>query len=128
MWIPHFERMQEINSISYKRAVVPDDAVSLDISTTDARDESSKVACAAVYARFNRKDGSHSCQLVFSRSKLIPNGMTLPRSELLAATLNAHMGEVVKRSFYQNHKKHFKLTDSQITLYYQVSLHFVYQF
>ena len=114
----YVKMMQEINSISYKRAVVPDDAVSLDISTIDAGDASSKVACAAVYARFKRKDGSHSCQLVFSRSKLIPNGMTLPRAELLAATLNAHKGEVVKRSFYQNHKKHFKLTDSQITLYW----------
>ncbi|XP_057310088.1 uncharacterized protein LOC130648085 [Hydractinia symbiolongicarpus] len=110
--------MGEINSIKYKRAVVPEDAINLNTSTIDTGDASKSVACAAIYARFKRKDGTYSFQLVFSRSKLVPEEMNLPRAELLAATLNVHTGEVVKRSFQQLHKKHYKFTDSQITLYW----------
>lgn len=44
--------------------------------------------------------------------------MTQPRAELLAANLNAHTGEVVKRSFGEYHKSAVRLTDSQITLHW----------
>lgn len=70
--------IQEINNIRFKRAVVPDDAINLDIETIDTGDASKSLACAAIYARFLRKNGSYSCQLVFARSKLIPEGMTQP--------------------------------------------------
>ena len=66
---------------------------------------SSKVAFVALYARFLWKNGTYSCQLVFSRPKLVPNGLSQPRAELFAATMNAHIGEVVKRAFQSNHKK-----------------------
>ena len=52
------------------------------------------------------------------RSRLIPNGTTQPRAELIAATLNAHTGEVVRRSFQNHHKSSLKLTDSQIALFW----------
>ena len=35
MWISNFEMMEEIKTISYKRAVVPSDAKNLDIETLD---------------------------------------------------------------------------------------------
>ena len=52
--------------------VVPVDAVSLDVDTIEFGDASESLFCAAIYARFLRKDGSYSCQLIFSRSKLVP--------------------------------------------------------
>ena len=58
------------------------------------------------------------CQLIFSRSKILPENITQPRAELFAANLNAHTGEVVKRSFGDYHKTAVKLTDSQITLHW----------
>ena len=118
VWNNHFEMMQEIGKLKFKRAIVPEDAVNLDINTIDAADASKKVACVAIYARFLRKNGTYSCQLVFSRSKLIPNGMSKPRAELFAATMNTHTGEVVRRAFQGNHKKKIKLTDSQVTLHW----------
>ncbi|XP_066930848.1 uncharacterized protein [Clytia hemisphaerica] len=51
-------------------------------------------------------------------SKLVPDGTTQPRGELLAATLNAHTGEVVRRAFGTHLKSSLKLTDSQITLFW----------
>ena len=118
VWESYFEMIQNIKGIKFNRAVVPDDAISLDINTIDTGDGSHHLACAAIYARFKRKSGNYSCQLIFSRSKLIPQGMSQPRAELFAATLNAHTGEIVKRSLQTYHKSSVKLTDSQIVLHW----------
>ena len=66
-WKSHFEMMQEINNLKYKRAVIPDDATSLDIKTIDFGDASKAIACVAIYARFRRKCGGYFCQLVLAR-------------------------------------------------------------
>ena len=88
----------------------------MDISTIDFGDASNKLACAAIYARFLKKDGTFSCQLVFSRSKIIPDGLSQPRAELFAATINVHTGEIVRRSLQC--KERVKLTDSQVVLHW----------
>ena len=118
IWESHFAMMEEISSIKYKRAIVPEDAINLEINTIDTGDASKDVACVAIYARFQRKCGKFSCQLVFARSRLIPDGTTQPRGELSAATLNVHTGEVVRRAFGKLHKSSLKLTDSQIVLFW----------
>ena len=110
--------MQEIGKVKFKRAVVPEDAVNLNINTTDAADASQKLACTAIYARFLKKDGTYTCQLVFSCSKIIPDGLTQPRAELFAATMNTNTGEIVRRAFQSNHKERVKLCDNQVTLFW----------
>ena len=110
--------MQEIGKIKFQRAVVPEDAINLHIQKIDAADTSQKLACVAIYTRFLKKDGTHSCQLIFSRSKLIPDGLSQPRAELFAATMNAHTGEIVRRSLQENCKGKMKLTDSQVVLHW----------
>ena len=62
--------------------------------------------------------GTYSCQLVFSRLKFVPDGLSQPRAELLAAALKTHNGETVKRTFKGNHKGSVKLIDSQVTLHW----------
>ena len=116
LWIDNFQTIQDLADASSNRTIVPTDAINLDIDTIDTGDASSSLACAVIYARFRKRDGTFSCQLVFARSKLIPEGMTLPRAELLAASLNATTGHVVKLSFGTLHKECIKLTDSQVTL------------
>ena len=118
VWTSHFEMMQEMGNFRFQRAVVPKNAVSLEINTIDTADASMHMACAAIYARFKLDDGHFSCQLVFARSKLIPEGTSQPRCELLAAHLNAHTGEVVRRSFGAFHLAQYKLSDSQIVLHW----------
>ena len=98
--------------------IVPEDAMNLDINTTDAADASNKMVCMAIYARSLRSNGTYSCQLVFSRSKVVPDGLSQPRAELLAATLNTHTDETVKRAFQDNHKGSVTLSDSQVTLHW----------
>ena len=117
MWVLHFEMMQEIGNLRFQRVVVPEDAVNLDINTIDAEDASNKMACVAINARFLRRNGTY-CQLVFSRSEVVPDGLSQPRAELLAATLNAHICETVKIAFQDNHKGSVKLSDNQATLHW----------
>ena len=44
--------------------------------------------------------------------------MSQPRAELYAALLNAHTGEIVRKSFKKWHQSSIKLSDSQIVLYW----------
>ena len=117
-WESNFSAIQQLRDVYFKRAVVPENAADLDIETIDVADASQVLICAAVYARFKLKGGGYSCQLVFARSKLVPEDMDLPRAELLACELNATLGHVVKLSFGDYHKKHVKVTDSQVALHW----------
>ena len=110
--------IRDLGNIRYQRAVIPENALSLDIETIDAGDASQKLACVAIYARYRLRSGDYSCQLLFSRSELVPDGMSQPRVELLAATLNATAGHVVKISLSPMLKEQIKLTDSQATLHW----------
>ena len=74
IWNSYLEMMQGVGKVKFKRAVVPEDAVNLNINTIYAADASKK----AIYARFLKKDGTYSCQLVFSHSQIIPDGLTQP--------------------------------------------------
>ena len=118
LWVTHFDMIQEIKHLYFKRTIIPDDAESLAISTIDTADASPYLACVAIYARIKRKNGDYSCQLVLGRSRLVHDRMTQPRAELFAAVLNAHSGEIVRRSFHKWHTSALKLSDSQIALYW----------
>ena len=100
------------------RAVVPEDAVNLEMETCKISDSSLNLACSAVYARFKRKNGLYSCQLVFARSKVVPKGRSIPRAELYAAVLNASTGHVVKSALGDYITNRPSLTDSQIVIYW----------
>ena len=118
VWLNHFEMMSEINTLKYERAIVPIDAVDTKIETFGFGDASKVMICVAIYVRFLKRNGEYSCQLVFGRSKLVPENMTLPRAELFAALTNCHTGEVVNRALYQFHKSDTKFSDSQIVLHW----------
>ena len=118
VWESNFELMQEIRNVRFQRATVPQDAVSTDVETICVADASSVMICAGVYVRFRRKCGKYSCQLLFGRSKVVPKNMSLPRAELLAASINAATAHVVTTSLGERHKKSWMLTDSQVALHW----------
>ena len=118
IWISHFEMMEEIGQIRFKRAIIPEDAVSLDIQTLNFGDASKTIICVCIYVRFLRKNGQYSCQLSFSRTKLVPKETTLPRAELLASMMTSHTGEIVQRSLKRYFNSATMFTDSQISLHW----------
>ena len=90
IWESHFQMMNEIKTLKYQRAVIPEDAIDKQVETLDFCDASREIACITIYARFKYKDGSYSCQLVFGRFRLIPTKITEPRAELYATLINTH--------------------------------------
>ena len=118
VWMSNFEVIKKLGQVKFKRAVVPVDAANLDIQTIEMADASQNLACASVYVRFKRKSGEFSCQLIFSRWKIIPKGLTIPRAELFAALLNAMTGHVVYTALSEYIKTRVHLTDSQIALFW----------
>ena len=118
IWSSNYTMIKEINQLRYKRAIVPLDAKNLDIVTIDTGDSSLSLICSAIYARFEKKDGSFSCQLLLGRSKVLPEGITTPRGELMAAAMNAATGHSVKKALGKYHKKCIKLSDSTVALHW----------
>ena len=118
IWSSNYEMIKEIKQLRYKRAIIPLDAKNLDIVTIDTGDSSSSLICSAIYARFEKKDGSFSCKLVLGRSKVLPEGITTPRGELMAAAMNAATGHFIKKAFGKYHKKCIKLSDSTVALHW----------
>ena len=114
--VSNFKMIKDLSNVKFRRVIVLEDAISLEIETRDTGDATQTLVCSAIYARFTRENGKSSCQLVFSRSKLVPEGTTLSRSELLAAFLNAITGHVVKLSFGSYYKSGIQLTDNQVVL------------
>ena len=104
-WISHFELMSEIKNIRFNRAVVPEDAINCDVNTLSFGDASKKLVCVAIYVRYKLKSGAYSCQLIFGRSRLVPDNMSQSRAELYAALINVHVSDS-------------KFTDSQISLHW----------
>ena len=51
-WESNFEMMKEIGNLRFKRAVIPEDAVNLEVNTLDFGDASHSMVCVAIYARF----------------------------------------------------------------------------
>ena len=117
IWMKNFDLVDEIRHLKFRRAVVPSDAVSLDMETIETADAGERLICAAVYARFKRKDGSWSCQLIFARTKIV-HDLSIPRAELEAALLNSSTGHVVKSSLGDMVKRSWKLSDSQVALHW----------
>ena len=122
-WLKNFDTVSQLKEIKFRRCVVPDDALNLDIETIEISDASPQMACSAIYVRFQRRNGEYSCQLVFARTKIVPDDMTLPRAELFAATLNATTGHVVNLSLRDLVKSRISLVDSQIALFWIISTH-----
>ena len=117
-WLENFELIQRLGQVRFRRAVIPEDALNLEMETIEMADANQNLACSAIYGRFKLKSGSYSCQLLFSRSKIVPAGMSMPRAELFAALLNATTGHVVYMALKKYIRSRINLTDSQVTLFW----------
>ena len=120
-WVKDFQMMESIGDLVYKRAVVPPNAVSTSIELIGTGDASERMVCAGCYIRFQLSDSSHSCQLILGKTKIVPEGMTLPRAEMMAAILNVHVMEIVKRALQRNCSDYILVSDSEIALFWLTS-------
>ena len=61
IWEENFELIKEICTLKFRRAVVPEDAVSLDMNTLDFGEVSHSMACITIFVRFLRRNEEFSC-------------------------------------------------------------------
>ena len=52
IWDSHFQMMNEIKTLKYHCAVIPDDEVDTNVETLDFGDTSKDIACITIYTRF----------------------------------------------------------------------------
>ena len=64
IWKDNLELINEIGQVKFNRAVIPPDAVDLNVDTIDTADASTKLICVAIYIRYRLKSGGFSCQLI----------------------------------------------------------------
>ena len=117
IWIENFGVIDELRNLKFRRAVVPPDALNLDMETIETADAGEELICAAIYARFQRRSGAYSYQLILARTKVI-HDLSIPRGELEAALLNASTGHIVRLSLKERLKRCWKLSDSQVVLHW----------
>ena len=121
-WLKNFDLMTELSSCTWPRALIPIDCESNEVEFIGCGDASQNVVCAVCYIRVLRADGTYSCQIILSKTKMVPKGMTLPRAELLAAILNVHIVEIVKRALARFAvKRCVYVLDSEIALHWLAS-------
>ena len=118
LWTENFEIIEQLQDVRFTRATVPPDAIDLNMELIEAGDASGSLICVGVYVRFKRACGQYSSELVVGKSKVVPDGMSVPRAELYAAEVNSILGEVVMRAFVNNVVKRVKITDSKVAYYW----------
>ena len=114
-WTQRFKEMLEVPYFSALRCVVPPDAVDPSkmrlLCLADAAEEAG--GCC-IYAGFLKKDGSYSCALLLSRSKLM--NQKVPRNELEAIRIMAETASAVKEALGEKVAETVYVTDSTIAL------------
>ena len=117
MWVANMATIQDLKLISFKRAVIPEDAANTKLSLIVLSDASQSLAATAIYGRVRRRCGQYSCQLILARSKIVAN-FTIPRAEMKAAVLGAVTSQVVKKNLGDRLGDVLYVTDSTICLHW----------
>ena len=114
-WKLRFEQFLQVPEMDAARCLVPEDAVDPNSIRLICLSDAAANACGcAIYASFEKQDGTYSCKLLTARSKLI--SQTIPRNELEAIKLMAETADSVKRALGDKVKETLYFTDSTIAM------------
>ena len=114
-WQKRFTEFLDLPSMQINRCVVPPEAVDPDkLRLLCLSDAAAQAGGAAIYASYLLKDGSYSCQLLISKSKLMD--MSIPRNELSAILLMSELAFLAKKALGSIIQDILYFTDSTIAL------------
>jgi hypothetical protein len=83
------ETIQELKQVTFRRTIIPSDALNINIHLLVFTDASQNLGVGAIFGRVQRKCGKFSCQLFMGRSKLLAS-LTIPKAEMKAAVARAN--------------------------------------
>ena len=116
MWIKNFFRIHQMKGIQFQRARIPIDAENTNMELIAAADAANDLKICGVWARFKRKNGKYSSQLIIGRSLLAKENSTIPKEELEAATICSNLLWVVRKALEGWVTDYILISDSVITL------------
>ena len=108
-------RLYKLKGMKFSRAKVPIDAADTKLHLLCCVDAADKLKIVGVWARFRRKDGSFSCQLLIGRS-LLSKGGTIPKEELEALMMGSNLLWICRRALEDWLEDFSLLGDSVIAL------------
>ena len=115
-WCENFWRLQKLKGLKFQRARVPEDAVDTNLYLVGCVDAAAQLKIAGVWARFKRKNGKFSCQLVIGRSLLSRKDSTIPKEELESMTMGSNLLWICRRALEGWLKDYMLCGDSVITI------------
>lgn len=114
-WKDRFREFVDIPKMEAIRCVIPQEAIDPNsMRLLCLSDAAESAGGCAIYASFQKVDGSFSCQLLTSRSKLM--NQKIPRNELEAIKLMAETANTVKKALGDQVKDVLYFTDSTIAM------------
>ena len=108
-------RMFKLQGLKFRRAVIPEDAVSSKVHLNAFVDAANKLKIVGVWARFLRKCGKYSSQLLIGRS-LLSRGGTIPKEELEAMTIGSNLLAVCRKALEGWLEDYSLFSDSVISI------------
>ena len=115
LWVNNLWRMHNLQGIHLRRAIVPEDAVNLDLEIVAAAD-AADLKVAGVWGRFRRSNGQYSCQLLIGRSLLCKAESTVPKDELESLTIASNLLYIVRKALENWVKDYILIGDSVISI------------
>ena len=116
-WVKNLEDMQKLREVKFRRTIIPEDAVNLEVEVITSVDASKDIAMVAVHTRVLRKNGKYHVQLFCAKSKRV-HSTTVPKAELKAATMGAVLTHTVKLNLGEQFRKVVYVGDSTVALYW----------
>jgi hypothetical protein len=113
-WKASLAKLMELNELQVPRCVLPINEDNKPIRLICLSDAGASAGGAVVYAGVELPDGSFSCGMVASKSKLMD--ATIPRNELSAIMLMTELAFIVKRAIGDRVTEIIYATDSAIAL------------
>lgn len=113
-WTENLAKIVEIPKIRVQRGVVPDGAAESKLRLICLSDAGEQAGGVVIYAGAKYPDGSYSCGMLTSKSRLIKS--TIPRNELTAIMHMAELAFIVKRALGDKVEEIIYATDSAIAL------------
>lgn len=116
-WQTVVNNMYYIFSINIPRCIYsPFDVVTCDLVCFV--DASAKAYAAVIYLRQTHKNGTVTSHLIFSKMRLAPDGLSIPRMELLGLLIGARALHFVREQLKLSVSSSILLCDSQCVLYW----------
>ena len=112
-WVEHFMQLESAKSLSIPRCVIPPTAPpDWKMRLICLADAGEGAGGAAIYGGIEQPDGTFTCNLLFSKSRLMHH--TVPRNELEAIVLMADLALVVQQSLGEHVGDVLFYTDSRV--------------